>query len=100
MTSKILSIADWEGFDYYEKSQIDSDAYAHILEFLLNEGFDISHPHCQYYEKKYIEAYTNLFFATNDLVTYLREQEPNMTCWFADFGTKTAEVRYGTNLCN
>lgn len=71
MKSKLIDISNWENFSHYEKSQIDSDAYAHILELLLNHGYDISHPHCKYYEEKYIKAYTDLFFAQNNLHLYL-----------------------------
>lgn len=96
--SKIISIADWEDFAFYEKSQVDTDAYANILEFLLKEGIDISHPHCQYYEQKYIKAYTNLFFAKDKLTRYLQQEEPEMTRWFATFGNKEVKVCYGTEI--
>ena len=98
MKSKMIDISDWEGFPNYEKSQINSDAYAQILEYLLKKGIDINHPHCKYYEKKYIEEYTNLFFAKNDLGLYLKNLDNNIIRWFADFNTKTAEVFYERNV--
>lgn len=94
MKNKLIDISNWEGFSNYEKSQIDSDAYACILEFLLKYGYDISHPHCKYYEEKYIKAYTDLFFAKNDLYLYLLSQEPGLIRWNANFSKKIVEVFY------
>lgn len=94
MKSKLIDISNWEGFSEYEKSQIDSDAYACILRFLIDEGIDISHPHCKYYEEKYVKAYTKLFFAKNNLITWIKTQDQNIIRYKADFGTKTIEVFY------
>ena len=94
MKSKLIDISNWEGFSEYEKSQIDSDAYAWILKFLIDEGYDITHPHCKYYEEKYIKAYTNLFFAKNNLIAWIKEQDKNIVRWKADFKIKIIEVFY------
>jgi hypothetical protein len=45
-----IDISDWQYLEELEKAQIETDAYEHILELLIDNGIPISNEHCQYYE--------------------------------------------------
>lgn len=68
---KRIDISDWQYLEELEKAQIETDAYEHILELLVDNGIPISNEHCQYYEQKYLESYFILFDLKNRFTFYI-----------------------------
>ena len=98
MKKNIFDISQWDNFNELQKNQIESEGYLRVLEYLLNNNIDVNDDNYQYYEKKYLEKYTNLFFIKNSLSKYLQTLDPQITRWEVNFYEKTIEVYYAEEI--
>ena len=86
----ILNLAEWEkeGFKFdisnYENIQtltrlfIDQEAYIETLLFLLDKQYSNNNELYQWYEKKYIETYVELFYEKEKFISWLHKQQINL----------------------
>lgn len=91
---EIIDISKWEYFSDLKQNQIEVNGYLFILDYFLNNNTDINNPHYKYYEKKYIESYTNLFFIKILLEDYLKNLRSDIIRWEADFIKQQVTVYY------